>query len=810
MILHNLKLTNFRQHSDSTIDFARGLTGIIGANGSGKSTILEAVGYALFGAEATRGTKGSIRWNRAPVRRQAEVVLSFEVNGRRYVLVRSETNASLDEWGEFSGPTAGGATEIAAGTSAVNAYVPTLLGMSYKEFAASYMCSQKDLARLASMGGTERQQFFRNVMGIGKVDEAVAAARAAKNDLARERDGLAAGIGERAPDEEEVDAAGAFLLAGREDRRRCEEAALLASTGLQRAEAALADSLDRKTKHERLERDRDAAAREVEEARGQVDRLTAQIEEAGAAAERVVAGEAELAPLPGLRVERDALVEARAAARERMSLVERIEAVRAEVVEALDQKKDGEREMKLYDAEAHEAVRTALEEEAVEHGRLEEERTRNLHATEARRASLVQEAHRAKKKAAAIRGAGVAGACPTCKRALEDQFDAVLAMLEQEADDLELNITVEDGQLERLDVPTEEEARLAAEVVRLMADDERHRQQAADSSRGAQAAVRWGVVLDRKAGELAELRERLAAFPAEPFDPRVLHRVEETILGLEVVGRALDADRVLAGQREGLEREVAVWDRKAHDAANRQHVAMAEMEMLEFDADRHHALAVVAGEMRLARDEAQVALARAEAAVTAAEDRQRRAERALAEYDSRAQKLTDLTERLRIADTAALRLGDFRVAVAGGIRPELEELTSGFVSILTDGRFEAVTLSEDFECQLHRGGVGMEVISGGEEDVAALAMRLATSQMIAERAGHPLSLMILDEPLGSQDEQRRGNMLGLFRRLESVFPQVLLISHVPEIQHSADHAVVVEYDEAAGCARVRCESLVAT
>ena len=44
------------------------------------------------------------------------------------------------------------------------------------------------------------------------------------------------------------------------------------------------------------------------------------------------------------------------------------------------------------------------------------------------------------------------------------------------------------------------------------------------------------------------------------------------------------------------------------------------------------------------------------------------------------------------------------------------------------------------------------MISGGEEDVANLALRLAISQMIAERAGQPLSLLVLDEIFGSLDE----------------------------------------------------------
>ena len=52
-------------------------------------------------------------------------------------------------------------------------------------------------------------------------------------------------------------------------------------------------------------------------------------------------------------------------------------------------------------------------------------------------------------------------------------------------------------------------------------------------------------------------------------------------------------------------------------------------------------------------------------------------------------------------------------------------------------------------------GVPKPVISGGEEDLANLVLRLAISQMIAERAGQAFSLLVLDEVFGSLDETRR-------------------------------------------------------
>ena len=61
MRLNSLHLCNFRQHADTKIAFDSGLTGVIGPNGSGKTTILEAIAWAIYGNAAARGTRDSMR-----------------------------------------------------------------------------------------------------------------------------------------------------------------------------------------------------------------------------------------------------------------------------------------------------------------------------------------------------------------------------------------------------------------------------------------------------------------------------------------------------------------------------------------------------------------------------------------------------------------------------------------------------------------------------------------------------------------------------------------------------------------------------
>ena len=48
MIINNIELTNFKSHKSTKIEFKKGISLILGENGAGKSSILEAISYAFF------------------------------------------------------------------------------------------------------------------------------------------------------------------------------------------------------------------------------------------------------------------------------------------------------------------------------------------------------------------------------------------------------------------------------------------------------------------------------------------------------------------------------------------------------------------------------------------------------------------------------------------------------------------------------------------------------------------------------------------------------------------------------------------
>jgi exonuclease SbcC len=172
------------------------------------------------------------------------------------------------------------------------------------------------------------------------------------------------------------------------------------------------------------------------------------------------------------------------------------------------------------------------------------------------------------------------------------------------------------------------------------------------------------------------------------------------------------------------------------------------------------------------------------------------------ELAERQRLLTELTVHKRLHDELDRAYTDLRTDLNFQLRPELSELASAFLAELTDGRYDELELDDQYNILVLEDGRPKPVISGGEEDLANLVLRLAISQMIAERAGQPFSLLILDEIFGSLDELRRASVLDLLRKLNDRFEQVILITHIESVRDMLDHVITVRYDPEQGSSTV--------
>ena len=795
MRLSRLRLVNFRQHADNTLLFDSGLTGIIGANGSGKTTILEAIKWALYGGDATRGTVDSIRFARASARAPVRIELDFELGGHRYHLVRALTTADLY--------LDGGERPIATGASAVTELVRRRLGMTLEEFDNTYFTAQKQLAVMATLTAAARAQFLSRVLGYEKLraaqDLCDERRKALRNESVGMRSGmpdadvLARQLGEA---EARLQAARARASAAAVDQARAQQelgALQPRWTAAQRAREEL-QGLDAERRV--LDAEEGALRRTVERVDGELKHV------ADARAQLVPLAEA-LRPFHEVGEELGRQRELAVSDGRRQALQESALELSAELQRLREGRSRLETSpvMEEQFTEEMEQKRRRLEELQ---GRLELRRTewvRDRQEAETRRNALRAQYQELRDQKDKLRAAGADGACPTCSRPLGDQYHGVMEFLESQLEAVSADGLYFRQRLEQLEVMPDD----------IVALDEERRQAMQEASALERKLARTQVAvgqLEQLGRDLSQKEQRYAALTGElaslpgGYDRSQHQALEAQFEQLAELSTQANRLTTQVEREPSLRRELESAQRGITTAQGKRARIAERLGTIAHSDEEYAALGEEHGRSSNAVQTAAIAVLNAESEARLADGDRERVAAAQRELAERRDRLEQVEAEKRLHDELYRAYSDLRTDLNYQMRPEISELASGFLSALTDARYNELDLDEKYRISILEDGVPLPVISGGEEDLANLVLRLAISQMIAERSGQPFSLLILDEVFGSLDEVRRQNVIGLLRGLRDRFDQVIVITHIDDVRDGLDQVFVLTHDEKSGASRV--------
>jgi DNA repair protein SbcC/Rad50 len=790
--LHSVRLCNFRQHADTRIEFDAGLTGIIGPNGSGKTTILEGIAWALYGNSAARGTKESIRFSRAPAKAAVSVELDFDLAGHRYRVMRGLTSAALY--------LDGAEAPIANSISSVTELLQRRLGMTRGEFFNTYFTGQKELNAMAAMGPSERGKFLSRVLGYERLRVAQDLVKDRKKLLVAEIAGVEKTMPDRATVERDVAESAARLARAVE---RAEAAAARLDESRRSLEAAVPEwerAQRERDRWQELESERKLAEKDAGTLVENGARVARELAEVAKAREQLESLRRTLAPYAQLVEElrraealyreegrRRTLVEIeRALAEELVPLEERLAQLRT--APALE--KTVEADLVARRAELADIDAKVTERHAAWQRELQEARTKLKFIGDGRRDLREQREQ--------LLALGPDGKCPTCARPLDgDHLPSVLAELDEDAEKLDVDEKYYKDRVKQL-------TGLPPELAELQDARAKLTERVASLGRKlakVQAAIQQLATLngdvEAKRARQTQVAAELTAIPGG-YDAAGHARLTREVARLQ----PLEAQATRLGgavEREPqLERERARIAGELEAAIAVVTQLRARVGAIGFEEAKHERIRRRWEEARelvrtteLASVTARGEMATAQSAVVSAHA----AREALGAAQVR---LDDLQRRRRLHDELDRAYGDLRTDLNIHLRPEVSELASGFLAELTDGRYAELELDEQYNIIVLEDSVPKPVISGGEEDLANLVLRLAISQMIAERTGQSFTLLILDEVFGSLDESRRHHVVDLLRRLHDRFEQVIVITHIESVRDGLDRVLAVRYDEARG------------
>ncbi|MGB9800886.1 MAG: AAA family ATPase [Thermanaerothrix sp.] len=280
---------------------------------------------------------------------------------------------------------------------------------------------------------------------------------------------------------------------------------------------------------------------------------------------------------------------------------------------------------------------------------------------------------------------------------------------------------------------------------------------------------------DPQGHEAARLREQTLRASEEALRNLEKARAEVASLEREIAH--------LEEQREEREREVAALEAQYHDAAARYQRDAAELPDLE-------ALEREVRDLKLRENQLRDEVGAARQKVQVLPQLKKRR----AELTAKRDETQRLITRLKTLEKAFSKDGVPALLIEQAL-PEIEtqanqlldRLSNGMMSVAFETRREYKSKEGEKETLdiIIRDGAGIrpyEMFSGGEAFRINFAIRLALARVLALRAGARLQTLVIDEGFGSQDQEGRQRLIEALSLVRQDFAKILVITHLDELK----------------------------
>lgn len=175
MIIKGMSFMNYKKFKEATelsLEQFAGRIGILGNNGSGKSSLLDVILIALYGVEAVTGKKEHLR-TQGLDKDLVKLRLDFEHCGKHFIIEREFRGTNLTPKASLFEVVAEIPQLLATSAKEANAYVEKILNMDYSTFVATVFCKQKELNKLSAMLPTERRAFILKLSKVDDIDDEI-------------------------------------------------------------------------------------------------------------------------------------------------------------------------------------------------------------------------------------------------------------------------------------------------------------------------------------------------------------------------------------------------------------------------------------------------------------------------------------------------------------------------------------------------------------------------------------------------------------------------------------------------------------
>jgi len=407
--------------------------------------------------------------------------------------------------------------------------------------------------------------------------------------------------------------------------------------------------------------------------------------------------------------------------------------------------------------------------------------------------------------------------CPVCQRPLDEHHQTeVLAQFEKEGkakgDTYRRNQDrVEKIKMERATL--QQKINEADRKLRQQATVQGRSAQLAQSLKEAEAAVtqlkqakvrrqEWQTQLDNQdyapdiVATLAEVEAELAGLGYDRAAHQQMRQKVESLTHFETEKHQLaTAEKYIKEEEKRLQRETArhtrLLEQTAADRQTIEQLTVATAELPQISRQLNQAgdeLNRLQREERFARE--QMIAVQQQLAHIAYQAKKR------AELETELEEVRNSLGLFRELQTAFGKKGVQALLIENAI-PEIEDEANKLLSRMTASRmhvrFETQRAAKssdntietlDIRISDELGTRDYELYSGGEAFRVNFAIRIAMSKVLARRAGASLQTLVIDEGFGTQDGQGRERLVEAINTIQDDFEKIIVITHIDELKEA--------------------------
>lgn len=779
MIVERVELRDFLSHKSSDIAFGKGLTAIIGPNGAGKSSIIEGIVFALFQDSFRNmrgGTKDSLKRMDA---KSASVKLSFSVGGRRFRVERFIERGAVDKLYEED-------KLVATQASYVDKRVLEVLGVPRKEaYLNTVIVRQGELERvLENFTTASGREDLMKALGFKELDDIAEALKEGRGEYEKRLVRLEGEAAQLESLRKQLERGQEELKGLEGERDKVLENLKALEKGLSYIEKALAEipeTIEQElnkvvAEYYKLKSDLEGVEREVKRLQEEVDRLSALKREASALLSALALKE-RLHALQD-RLEKASIVHLRLE-----ELKKTIERLRDRVMQRvhllssiLQCPPDVDSILRAY-----EGLKAGVESK--------EGMVSNLRAAiEERKAML-----------ASLEKSG--NECPLCGAKLTDEAkQKVWGRIEGELGKavLELGELSRSLERERDVLRRVEKLNVAGLVDELSSLKEEEKRRGEEERVLVELTRDVNRVLEEVLGHelsddlLSKLRELLELVDSPREATKIVKQISDFVSRAE--GRIEELKRVSLKEEE-MRAQIESLKRLGEELRGRIVEMERTVEEFKKKVEARRRLVEEYNKVRAQVAEYRGRLAGIESNIESCKRRVEELRGLCAKAENAEREAQRLKKFLDFLDFLRSKVfgkdGLIAKSLRRAYRAKLENEVNNYLSRF--GMDFEVEFDEDLGLKVIAKAEEMSIdnLSGGEKAVLALSIRLALAKALSNRE---VELVILDEPTANLDVDRRRELVRVLRELADEVPQVIVVTHDPEVAEAADRVYRVKKD----------------